>query len=171
MLVQWFLQTWTTCWLSVTTWEAQNFSQNCKSMNLIHCHIHLKPFPLLSLLSFFFFLNLARKATRRCSKFHTKCCNVSLCIASCVTCKTPINCRAKKSLQAQVWLYYFSLYSSFVWFHLLILFTVENGIIWCLIIFKHVTFFSSLLSEVHGTDNIIGDRAKVHFPLLQKYPG
>lgn len=131
-------------------------------------HIHLKPFPLLS---FLFFLNLARKVSRRCSKFHTKCCSVSHCIASCVTHKTPINWRAKKSLQAQVWLHYFPLYSSLVWFHFLILFTAENGIIWCFIIFKHVTFFSSLVSEVQGTDNIIGDRAKVHFPSLQKYPG
>lgn len=120
---------------------------------------------------FFFLLNLARKVSRRCSKFHTKCCNVSHCIASCVTHKTPINWRAKKSLQAQVWLHYFPLYSSLVWFHFLILFTAENGIIWCFIIFKHVTFFSSLVSEVQGTDNIIGDRAKVHFPSLQKYPG
>lgn len=131
-------------------------------------HIHLKPSPLLS---FFFFLDLARKVSRRCNKFHTECCSVSHCIASCVKCRTRINFQAKTSLQAQVWLHYFPLYSSFVWFHLLILFTVEHGIIWCLIVFKHVTCFSSLVSEVHGADNIIGDRAEVHFPSLQKYPG
>lgn len=45
---------------------------------------------------FFFLLNLARKVSRRCSKFHTKCCSVSHCIASCVTRKTTINWRAKK---------------------------------------------------------------------------
>lgn len=119
----------------------------------------------------FFFLDLARKVSRRCNKFHTECCSVSHCIASCVKCRTRINCQAKTSLQAQVWLHYFPLYSSFVWFHLLILFTAEHGIIWCLIVFKHVTCFSSLVSEVHGADNIIGDRAEVHFPSLQKYPG
>lgn len=169
MFVQWFPQTWTTWGLSVTTWEAQNLSQNCTSMNLIHYSYSFKTIPIVVFL--FFFLDLARKVSRRCNKFHTECCSVSHCIASCVTCRTRINFQAKTSLQAQVWLHYFPLYSSFVWFHLLILFTAEHGIIWCLIVFKHVTCFSSLVSEVHGADNIIGDRAEVHFPSLQKYPG